>query len=198
MKFKEKSCEKIESRDREYENADVDLENDISLLEISNENKLGLSVSQQKLNVQISQKLDNTEDISIAEEIKNYKEELLEQGKSQIEILTLLISKFENEESVSVWLDNWKNYQKLHNFAGSKPPAERRAIQNIIVNADFTSETAFSTSLAEISQSAEISTETKLEISREFGGSHIDSVDGMGFQLKQVKEHTQALKKNSA
>ncbi len=68
-------------------------------------------------------------------------------------------------------------------------------IQNIISKADFSSETSFSTSLAEISQSAEISTETKLEISKRFGCSHIHSVDGMDYQLQQVKSHTEAIEK---
>jgi len=216
-----KSREKIDNK--EHEKADVDLENDISTMKISNEtelnyfldskfpndsnarifaeeyfenrNALGISVSAKELKRLITQESEKQADINVADQIKNYKEELANQSKSQTEILSLLISKFENEESVSVWVENWRNFQKLHNFAESKPPAERKAIQNIIAKADFSSSTAFETSLSEISQSKEISEETKLEISRKFDGSHIDSVDGMDYQLKKVKTHKKAIEK---
>jgi hypothetical protein len=216
-----KSHEKIEKK--EHENADIDLDNEISLLEISNEDELnsflekhyqnnpqakiiayeyfneqkllGFSVSIKTISKHLENKLLENKELSSEEKIKNYKEELSKEGKSQTEILSLLISRFEGNESVSVWVKNWRNFQKLHQFAENKPPAERKAIQNIISKADFSSETAFSSSLAEISQSAEISNETKFEISREFSGANIKSVGGMDYQLKEIKSHTKAIEK---
>ena len=156
-------------------------------------NSIGINVSKEELKNKIDSNIEKKEEISTADKIKNYKEELTQQGKSQTEILNLLIAKFENEEAVSVWVENWRNFQKLHHFAENKPPAERRAIQNIIGNADFTSENAFSTSLAEISQSAEISQETKLEISQEFNGANVFSVDDLNAGLKQQKTRKVAI-----
>jgi len=202
----QKLHKKIE--DKERLKADLDLDKFINThypgndeaLDLAKEHFImqevsGIHIGEKELKKYIDEKLIENKELSNEDRIKNYKEELTKQGKSQTEILSLLISKFENVETVSVWVENWRNFQKLHNFAESKPPVERQVIQNIISKADFTSESAFSTSLAEISQSAEISTETKLEISREFGGSHIDSVDGMDYQLQQVKEHTKAIEK---
>jgi hypothetical protein len=180
-----KSREKIDKKD--HQKADLDLKKELSFL--------GISVNNKKNEKIINKDLIRNNEISTADQIKNHKEDLTKQGKSQTEILSLLISKFENNESVSKWVKNWRNFQKLHQFAESKPPAERKAIQNIISKADFTSESAFSTSLAEISQSAEISNETKFEISREFGGANIKSVGGMDYQLKEIKSHTKAIEK---
>ncbi len=81
----------------------------------------------------------------------------------------------------------------MHQFAETKPPAERKAIQNIISKADFTSENAFENSLIEISKSADISAQTKLEISREFDGANVFSVDDMDSTLKEVKSHKQKI-----
>ena len=183
-KEQRKFHEEIDNQDSKR--AEINLTNELSFLGVSQ------SVKEKK---QIKDNdLDVDKELSIADQIKNYKEELTKQGKSQSEILSLLILNFENNEIVSKWIKSWRNFQKLHNFAETKPPAERQAIQKIISKADFTNESAFSTSLAEISQSAEISATTKLEIAKEFGGGvHIDSVDGMDYQLKQIKEHTQAI-----
>ncbi|QMU64835.1 MAG: hypothetical protein GKR88_11405 [Flavobacteriaceae bacterium] len=183
-KSKRKSREKFESR--EHEKADFDLSNELSLLDIST-NEAEEKYSKRE-DIEINREL------SIADQVKNYTESI-RQGKSQTEILHLLITKFENNNAVSKWVENWRDFLKLHRFAETKPPQERKAIKRIISKADFSDETSFSTSLAEISQSKEISQATKLEISREFGGAHIDSVDGMDFQLKQVKEHTKAIER---
>jgi hypothetical protein len=224
VKLREVQIKSHQKKDEiDHEKADIDLDNEISSMEISNKNELnaflekhypnnpkaerisreffkrnasfGIAITIKELEQQILEKIDNIEDVSTAEQIKNYKEELTEQGKSQSEILQLLISKFEGNEAVSVWVENWQNFQKLNNFAKNKPPAEQRAIQNIISKADFSNESAFSTSLAEISQSTEISNETKFEVSKQFGGAHIKNVDGMDYQLQQVKKHTEAIEK---
>jgi len=221
LKEKSEFREKLENQ--EHKKADKDLENGLLSLEISNEEELniflkknypnnlkakqiaqdyfneqtvlGFSVDAVYLKKSILNLNNNNKELLNEDQIKNYKEELANQGKSQTKILSLLISKFENEESVSIWVENWKNYQGLWQFAETKTPVERQAIQNIIARADFSSSTAFETSLSEITQSTEISQETKLEISREFDGSHIDSVDGMDYQLEQVKAHKKAIEK---
>ena len=173
--------------DNDHKKADEDLENDLS--------NFGIPLGKNEKENASSEFLGVNEELSYADQIKNYKEELTKQGKSQTEILQLLISKFENEESVSNWVENWRSFQELHNFAESKSPAERQAIQNIIAKADFSSENAFVITLNEIEQNTEISTATKLEISRKFGGGQIDSVDGLNFQLQQIKSQTNALNK---
>ena len=221
LKEKNKSREKLESE--EHKKADEDLENELSSLEILNErnlnkflietfpnnkrasviandyliaqNRIGRKITVKELKLYLNENLIEKNELSTADQIKNYKEELTKQGKPQTEILSLLISKFENNEAVSTWVKNWRNFQKLHNFAENKPPAERQAIQNIVAKADFTNETAFENSLAEIAQSTEISNETKFEISREFGGANIKSVGGMDYQLKEIKSHTKAIEK---
>ncbi len=211
QKTQRKFREKIENN--EHENADKDLETELSSLEIINQIdlddfldknfpnslqskklaqeyyneqiSLGFSVTIKFIRKYILKFVDKKEEISTADQIKNFKEELAQQGKSQSEILKILIEKFENEEAVSVWVENWRNFQKLSEFAESKPPKERRAIENIISKADFTSENAFATSLTEISQSSEISNATKLEISREFNGARVFSVNDLDNGLKQ-------------
>jgi len=221
QKERSKSREKIDIQ--EHLKADIDLESDINNLgsnyiTISNlkdfieENfagnsealnyakkhlerqaMFGAKVSKNKLVEKINQNIDKEDNISTADKIKNFKEQLLKEGKSPTVILQTLIAKFENEEAVSVWVDNWKNYLKLHQFAENKPPAEREAIQKIISKANFSDENSFDVSLIAIAQSTEISSKTKLELAREFGGSHIDSVDGMDYQLKQVEIHKKAV-----
>ena len=209
--------------EKEHEKADIDLENEISNLKViktdnlkmfidvnyfgngkifdfankylNRQNDLGRNLTENELKKYLDKEFESETNVSTADQIKNYKEELTKQGKPQTEILSLLISKFENNEAVSTWVKNWRNFQKLHNFAENKPPAERQAIQNIVAKADFTNETAFENPLAEIAQSTEISNETKFEISREFGGANIKSVGGMDYQLKEIKSHTKAIEK---
>lgn len=153
----------------------------------------GRKLPAKELSKHIKENITEVKEISAEDKIKNYTETI--KNKPQTEILSLLISKFENEETVSTWVENWRNFLKLHNFAENKPPQERQAIQNIIGKADFTSENAFSTSFAEISQSAEISNETKLEISREFNGANVFSVDDLNTGLKQQKTRKAEIEK---
>jgi len=148
---------------------------------------LGVLLSTQILEQHISGLLSNSEKLSIEDNIKFFKEQLSQQGKSSGEILQILISKYEKEEAVSTWVENWKSFIQLHELAENKPPTERQAIQNIIAKADFSNENAFTNSLSEITNSAEISTETKLEISQKFKGENISSVSAMDSALKQLK-----------
>jgi hypothetical protein len=172
---------------QEHQKVDRDLMSKLSLLDVEMNNNEKSEDNKNKSSVE--------KDISKADQIKNYKELLSLQGKSQAEILKILISKFENDESVSVWVANWKSYLKLHKFAESKPLPERIAINRIISNAGFSNESAFAISLKEISNSSEISTQTKLEISREFDGTSVTSVNEMDTGLNQIKSQKKQIEK---
>ena len=173
-----KSHEKIIEQDHKI--ADIDLANELQLLEVS--------VSAKKEKSTINNDIEVNNELSIEDRIKSYTKSLKGE-KSPQEILRLLISKFERDETVSVWVENWRNFQKLHQLAESKPSKERKAIQQIISKADFSNENAFNTSLSQIAQSKDISTETKVEISREFNGAEVFSVDDLDHTLKEVKSH---------
>lgn len=132
------------------------------------------------------------ENIDVKVKIKELNANLNSQGLPVQEILETLISKFENEEAVSTWVGNWKNFRELHELAKSKPPKEREAISKIISKADFTSETAFNTSLEEISLSADISKETKREITLKFGTRPpVQTVKQMDSRLKKLNRENQ-------
>ncbi len=217
-----KSHEKTENE--EHQKADLELENEILELEntivttknlndfinekfkgniqafeiakkyLAEQDIIGRSINQNELKQKVNSNLIENKELSNEDKIKNYKEELSAQGKSKTEILRLLIANFEGNESIGAWLNNWKSFLKLHQFAETKSPVEKRAIHKIISKADFSSENAFTTTLEEISQSNDLSNETKFEISREFGGS-INSVDAMDYQLQQVKTHKKEIEK---
>ena len=176
--------DKIDVND--HQKADSELENALS--------SLNVFTNEKELQETKNKDLDVNDKLTIKQEIKNYTESLKGE-KSHQEILRLLIAKFKNENGVETLINNFRNYQRLYQFAENKPPKERRAIERIINNADLSAENSFGNSIAEISKSEEISETTKLEISRNFSGAHIDSVNGMDYQLKQVKEHTKTIEK---
>lgn len=204
---------KIEKNERKV--ADQELENEISSLDILSQNELsdflqknfpnnsqandfaqkyyndqislGLSVDEEYLLKSINKLTNNEHKLSTADKIKNFKEQLSQQGKSSGEILQILITKYEKEEAVNTWVENWKSFLQLHEFAKNKPPTERQTIQNIIAKADFSNENSFATSLSEIANSVEISVQTKFEISQKFKGEDISSVGAMDSALKQIK-----------
>lgn len=176
---------KIENLERNK--ADSDLEN--ALL------SLGVIASKDEIKRNNESVTGVSEELSSEDRIKAAKNQFDKQGKSQTEILQLLISKFKNEEAVSVWVVNWENYLKLHQFAASKPPAERQAIQRIISSADFSNENAFATSLNKISNSSEISAQVKLEISQNFDEKNVSSVNEMDAGLKQIKSQKKLIEK---
>jgi hypothetical protein len=151
----------------------------------------GIDVTREILENHLHKNLEITSNLSIAEKIKNYKDELSAQGKPSKEILQTLIAKFENEDAVSTWVENWKNMLALHSYAQNKPPQERKAIQSIIANADLSSENSFDLAMTEIENSSEISAETKEEISLKFG--KVTSVGGMDSTLNQLKDHKEGI-----
>ena len=173
QKLQSKSREKIDNE--EHNKADSELENELL--------GLGTSFSEKRIKKAVNNDLEINNELSVEDKIKSYTETI--KNKPQVEILRLLITKFENEKGVETLIGNFRNFLKLHQFAESKPPRERKAIQNIISKADFTSENAFATSLTEIAQSSEISKTTKLEISREFNGAKVFSVGDLDNGLKQ-------------
>ncbi len=219
-KSQRKYHEKIE--DKEHQKADFDLENDFSLLNIYNQEELndflakdytnntragiiaqtffdkqiflGVTVKREKLKQYLLDNLNNTENILIENRVKIFTT-TIRQGKSQTEILQLLISKFENEEAVSTWVDNWKNFLKLHQFAKSKSHIEQKAIQRIVSKADFTSEYAFAISLTEISNSTEISFVTKHEIQRNFKNTGISTINAFDQTLRREKKYKKSIEK---
>jgi hypothetical protein len=156
---------------------------------------LGLNIFETEIEERILQELEKENKISTADKIKTFKEQLTQQGKPPTEILQTLISKYENEDTISTWVENWKNFLKLLQYAKNKPLTERNAIQNIISNADFTSENAFTASLAEISNSTAISTETKLDIQRKFRTTGINTVRAFDYTLKQEKKYKKNLER---
>ncbi len=207
--------EKVENQ--EQKDADLVLENTLSELssfefiqkEFPNNTKalligkafvnsnilIGIPFTLHELKSHISNKLGKNEGLSLEYEIKTFEEQLLQQGKSTTQILQTLISKFENEKAVSTWVENWKNFLKLYQYAKNKPPTERRAIQNIIARADFTSENAFCTSLTKISNSTEISSETNNEIQRNFTTTGISTVRAFDQTLKNEKNFKKSIEK---
>jgi len=161
--------------------------NDIAQKYFNEQISLGFSVDKEYLLRSINKLTNNEHELSTADKIKAHKEQLSQQGKSPTEILQILISKYEKEEAVSTWVENWKSFLQLHELAENKPPTERQAIQNIIAKADFSNESAFTNSLSEIANSVEISSDTKLEISQKFKGENISSISAMDSALKQMK-----------
>jgi len=154
---------------------------------------MGIIPTEKELEAHISDKLGNGEKLSQEDEIKALKNELESEGKSSTEILQNLISRYDNVPEVKTWVENWKNFLELHELAKSKSPTERKAIETIISNSDFTTENAFETALESISNNSEISAETKEEISLKFG--KITSVGGMDSTLNQLKDHKKGIEK---
>lgn len=159
----------------------------IALKYFERQEEFGVEMNENEVLEKIQTQLTGETELSTADKIKKFKEHLSQQGKSPTVILQTLIKEYGNEEAISTWVENWKSFLQLHELAENKPPTERQAIQKIIAKADFSNENAFTNSLSEITNSAEISTETKLEISQKFKGENISSVSAMDSALKQLK-----------
>ncbi len=149
------------------------------------------------------QELDNElqlreNNLSPEEEIKGLKKELLAQGKTPIAILQDFLSRFEDNHKMALWVENWKNFLRLHELASTKPPEEKKAIERIIFAADFGNTDAFSDALNQVESSDNISAETKLEISRTFGGSQVSSVKDIDRGLQKIKSQQKELSKTLA
>ena len=156
---------------------------------------MGITPSAEELKAHVIERLVEKKKLSTADQIKDYKIELSQQGKSPSEILQLLISKFENEEAVSTWIENWKKFLKLHHYAENKTPAERKAIENIINNANFTTENSFDLAMSEVQKSTEISEDTKLDIQRKFKTTGIKTVRAFDRTLKNEKQYKKSIEK---
>ena len=172
----------------EHRQADLDLNSDLARLddifgeeELLNED----TESGESLFTEVSN------DISFEDHVKALNSQLKTEGKSNSEILNTLLSTFSKEESLTTWVENWKNFQRLHAFAKSKPPKEQRVIEGIISGVDFTSKDSFSQALVQIEENQEISAKTKREIAVKFGKSEVSSVKQMDGQLKKLKKENQ-------
>lgn len=128
------------------------------------------------------------------EEVQNYLKQL--KGQSSELILQKLILKYENDESLKIWIDNWKNFLSLSEYAEDKPPAERKAIKSIISKANFTEDNSFDMVLTEIEKSSDISNKTKLEISRKFKTNGINTIGAFDHALKQKKKWKNDIEKS--
>lgn len=159
---------------------------DVALKFFDEQSTLGVKVSENELKRKVNSELKEKQELSTADQVKQYTESI-RKGKSDTEILKLLITKFQNNRDVSVWVQNWKQFLRLHELAKTKPPQEQRAIQKIISKADFSSENAFVVSLNSIRSSTEISDQTKFEILAEFDGSSFTTVDQMDAGLKFLR-----------
>lgn len=164
--------------------ADEELERKLSLVDdIFGENVDSDEIDFGKIGHKVIEKSTDTK-----EKIAIFKEGLESEGKSSEEILKMLIAHFENEEAVQVWVKNWKQFLKLHEFAKTKPPEERKALEGIISNADFSASDSFDLTLRKIEKSELLSAETKFEIAQKFDGSKVFSVDRMDRNLKHLKK----------
>ncbi len=130
--------------------------------------------------------------LSKEEEIKEFRKL---KGQPPEIILQKLISKYENDESLKTWIKNWRNFLSLHQFAENQSPVERMAIETIISNSNFTEENSFDIALSEINKSSEISTETKLDIQRQFKTTGINTVRAFDYTLKQEKKYKKNIEK---
>lgn len=162
---------------------------------IAEKEMFGITITKELLRNSVNKKLENRHGFSIKSEIVMIKKQLTKQGKSTTEILQILIVKFENEESVSTWVSNWKSYLALHQYAQTKSFTEKQAIENIITKADFTKENAFASSLSQISKSSEISIGTKLEITQKYNTENIATVGAMDNTLKQIQTRKMDIEK---
>ncbi len=163
--FTEEQREKQEKvRFLEIQKAEKELEDKLSFFEelagapTENEITNDYSTSKERIN----------EDVSIAEKIRIYKENLSEKNLPPKQIIQNLINRFEDEKAVSTWVENWKNYLELHDFAETKPEKEKKAIQLILTTADYDNENSFGNTLTAIYESEDVSDQTKFEIHTKF------------------------------
>ncbi len=155
---------------------------------LTKQTSLGLNVKENKLGNYLNENLKIESILTIEDQIKNFTETIRAE-KSSVQVLHILIEKYGAIDSISTLVDQWKNFLKLHQFAEDKSPAEKKVIQRIISNADFTAENSFDMALAEISDNTEISSDTKLEITKKFGGENVHTVSEMDSMLKNVESH---------
>lgn len=167
---------------------DIDQEDDkkVDAVLFNELNELGVQANAKEIDNQTNRLLNRNENLSHEDQIKGFLTNL-DKEKSSPEILKILIEKFEREPAVKTWVENWRNFLKLHELASSKPESERKDIQQIIFSADFSSETAFGEALKEVASSESLSAQTKLEITQEFNGSDIVTVDGLDAGLQHLE-----------
>ncbi len=177
--------EKVEREEKTEADAELDRKlanlNSIFDLETS-ENDLAIITNSHEV---------DKEKVSLEDQVINLNAKLKSEGKSTKEILSTLLSEYGKEKSLSTWVENWKNFQQLREFAKTKPPKEQKAISQIITKADFTSKSAFNDTLIQIEESEDISRETKKEIALKFGRSEVRSVKQMDNRLKLLKKENQ-------
>ncbi len=155
----------------------------------------GEIVSEDQLYDHITNNLDTGLDISSEESAILLKETLLASGRSQEEILKTLIETYEDEPELKTFVENWRRFLELWKFAKDKPPTERKAIETIISNSNFTADNSFSLALTQIENSPEISVQTKLDISRKFSTTGINTVRDFDRTLRKEKQYKKSIEK---
>ena len=183
---------KIEQK--EYKIVEQELDKQLKTAFETEITSLGIEENKDMLEDRLSKNLAQEKILSKADEAIVLKNSLTGKESSE-KILQILISKYENEESLKTWVENWKNFLELWKFAQDKPPAERKAIENIISNSNFTAENSFDLALSEIEKSSDISAKTKLDIQRKFKTTGINTVNDFDRTLKNEKQYKKDIEK---
>ncbi len=155
----------------------------------------GENVLEDQLLDHISNNLDTELDISSEESAILLKETLIASGRSQKEILKTLIETYENEPELKTFVENWKKFLELWKLAKDKPPNERKAIETIISNSNFTGNNSFDLALTEIQRNESISYDTKLQIQRKFKTTGVKTVRDFDKTLRREKSYKKQLER---
>jgi len=153
------------------------------------------SVTENHLAEYILRNIDHSEKRTKLQTAILLKENLTSNGKTGEKILKTLIATFKKEPELKTFVENWGKILTLYDFAKTKPSTERKAIETIISNSNFTTDNSFDMVLFEIERSSDISTETKLDIQRTFNTKGINTVKSFDYTLKQEKKYKKNIEK---
>ena len=150
---------------------------------------IGIPVFSDELKNLISSKTKENKKLSIEDQIKTMTDQLKNEGKPTVEILKTLIQSYENDPFISEWVNNWRNLIDLQDFAQTKSEPDRKAIERIVSNADFTAIDSFNLVLIQIEESTDITTATKIEIKQKFNTSGISTIPSIDDTLKDIQNY---------
>ncbi len=178
---------KIETEEK-FE-AEISLSNELEALNQEELNNLGFDVSDQLLSKQSRRYSKMKDKLIVATQATNLSEILRSQGKSNTEILQTLISRFKNEPALQTWIQNWKQFLQLSKYAQSRNPEERKIIEQVISNSNFTSDKSFDRAFAQIIQDERISDTTRFELQKKFGTENVQTVKELDKCLSRISDH---------
>ena len=156
---------------------------------------LGRPLTEKRLTEYIEKNIEHEGKQTVLRNAIVLKEDLASKGKSKIEILKTLIDTYKYTPELKTFVENWRNFLELWQFAETKSPTERKAITSIISNSDFTSLESFEIVLSEIEMSNDISSQTKLLIQRKFKTTGINTVSSFDQTLKQESRFKEKIEK---